>query len=346
MDAHEQPQDQERRALPRDASLGQRLGSLLKGALSFPKQTSYMPIDQAEAADEADDAAASQHSKRSLDLPRELSLRDRYSSSPRTSQSFPGDASKVASPRGKMRAPVSLSGGPTLGVEGSPSGSEASNVDTVPQRRALPRDASYLPDWVTQPHRQTPGQQGDGTGSPRLRLGPSVSTASLTSESEQGANAVALPFALTMVLPCFYHGSIPLTRGLPGLPCTYPGSTLVDALLGANSPPFVTHSACMLHKLPSTHACASALTMAHAIHCCCACWFPKDCCLLQTRALCRNGWTGPICQLGMPWGPDQNLKMIQSPPYPSSWPHPTSEQSTSSCHPRTHRPRTHSVMPS
>lgn len=196
MDAHEESesaQDQERRALPRDASLGQRLGSLLRGALSLPKQTSYMPIDQAEAADEAGDAATSQHGNRSLDLPRERSLRDRYSSSPRTSQSFPGDASKVASPRGKMWAPVSLSGGPTLGVEGSPSGSEASNVGTVPQRRALPRDASYLPDWVTQPHRQTSGQQGDGAGSPRLRLGLSFSSASLASESEQGADVVSLP---------------------------------------------------------------------------------------------------------------------------------------------------------
>lgn len=205
MDAHEQSepaQDQERRALPRDASLGQRLGSLLRGALS--KQTSYMPIDQAEAADEADDAAVSQHGKRSLDLPRELSLRDRYSSSPRTSQSFPGNASKLASPRGKMWAPVSLSGGPTLGVEGSPSASEDSNVGTVPQRRALPRDASYLPDWVTQPHRQTSGQQGDGTASPRLRLGSNCSSASLASESEQGADAVSLPPS-----------------------CTYPGTTML-----------------------------------------------------------------------------------------------------------------------
>lgn len=35
-----------RRALPRDASLGQKLGSLLRGALSLPKQASYVPVDE------------------------------------------------------------------------------------------------------------------------------------------------------------------------------------------------------------------------------------------------------------------------------------------------------------
>lgn len=169
------------RALPRDASLGQRLGSILKGALSIPRQASYTSL-----TGDDDDVEPREHSSRGLRnhvsfstqrhdadssnrvLPRELSLRERYGS-----QTLSRDPS-YSSPAGDSLA------GPT-----------AENVSSVPvspgRRRALPRDASYLPEWVTRSHSQTLRGAGSGIASPRSRLGTSASNASSASDPEWDA---------------------------------------------------------------------------------------------------------------------------------------------------------------
>ena len=141
-----------RRDLPHDTSLGQRLGSILKGALSLPKQSSYIPLsgDEAVYAIDMSDRPA---------IPRELSLRERYGSmslSREPSSSFPTDNHLL----------------------GCGAASDSSVLLSPGKRRALPRDASYLPEWVTRSHRQTASARGDGSASPRSRLGSSVSSAS------------------------------------------------------------------------------------------------------------------------------------------------------------------------
>ncbi len=96
-------------------------------------------------------------------LPRELSLRERYGS-----PSLSRDPN-YGSPAGKCHA-----------------GFEVDNESSLPlspgRRLALPRDASYLPDWVTRSHGQTP--RGHGNASPRSRLGTSPSSASAASDPE------------------------------------------------------------------------------------------------------------------------------------------------------------------
>ena len=169
-----------RRALPRDASLGQKLGSLLKGALSLPRQTSYVPVGEEAEVDPSDSSEDSQgsgdpslpKSHGSLShvgdvLPRELSLRERFGS-------------------------MSLSRGTsmTLPAEQSLIGSDVANDLPVPmspaRRRALPRDASYLPEWVTRTLGQGSHLHGDGQSSPRSRLGTTSSNASADSDPGDG----------------------------------------------------------------------------------------------------------------------------------------------------------------
>ena len=150
-----------RRALPRDASLGQRLGSILKGALSLPRQPSYTSLSGDEDFDSSDPWGDS--GRRAL--PRELSLRERY---------------------GSMSLSRDPSCSSTLGH--SFAGPEADTESPIPmspgKRRALPRDASYLPDWVTRTHGQTPRGSSIGNASPRSRLGTSFSSVSTSSDHE------------------------------------------------------------------------------------------------------------------------------------------------------------------
>lgn len=173
------------RALPRDASLGQRLGSLITGALSIPRQTSYTPVNGDDDVDSGQKSGrgirnhvsfsrqhSSLHDGNSSErvLPRELSLRERYGS-----LALSRDSS-YALPAGN-----SLAG---------PAAEHESSVPVSPgRRRALPRDASYLPEWVTRSHGQTPRGDGNGSGnaSPRCRLGTSVSNASTASDPEADA---------------------------------------------------------------------------------------------------------------------------------------------------------------
>ena len=201
-----------RRSLPRDASLGQRLGSLLKGALSLPRQSSYMPVDGDE---EVNDAAGSlsQQGRKSLTIQRELSLRERHNSlsrqssqrnsslsrhssqrysslSKQSSHSFLNEMFEVASSQtvGNSPGSLSLSKEPSLGVRGSPPEFEVSDEAPVlvssSKRRAPPRDATYPPEWVTRTLGQTSMHHRDGSASPKSRLGPSFSSTSVASDSE------------------------------------------------------------------------------------------------------------------------------------------------------------------
>ena len=171
------------RTLPRDASLGQRLGSILKGALSIPRQPSYTSIsgdDDFELTDQPEDFGRGKRGSVSFSsvlhdadspervLPRELSLRERYGSltlSRDPSYSFP--------------------------VGNTLDGPGAEHDSTLPvspgRRRALPRDASYLPEWVTRSRRQTARGNGTGSASPKCRLGTSVSNASSASDTDWDA---------------------------------------------------------------------------------------------------------------------------------------------------------------
>ena len=175
-----------RRALPQDASLVQRMGSVLKGALSLPRQSSYSslscdedfePFEALEDMDRRrlwqDRKSFSRRPSGLLDtdkfehvLSRELSLRERYGT-PSLSRN-----SSYSSPPGNSHA--ELGGDHEPAVPLSPG-----------KRRALPRDASYLPEWVTRSRGQTP--RGHGSASPRHRLGTSVSSASTASDLEGDA---------------------------------------------------------------------------------------------------------------------------------------------------------------
>ena len=202
-DLRDPAEHHERRSLPRGASMGQRLGSLLKGALSLPSQPSYMHLDDDE---EADDAAGplSQQDRKSLTLPRELSLRDRYSSLSRQSNQRYSSSSKQSShsflnemfeaaPQtvGNSPGSLSLSIEPSLGVKGSPPEFEVNDEAPMPvspsKRRAPPWDATHPPDWLTRTLGQTSTHHRDGSASPRSRLGPSFSSTSVASDStDQG----------------------------------------------------------------------------------------------------------------------------------------------------------------
>ena len=166
-------------ALPHDASLGQRLGSLLKGALSLPRQASYTSINGDEDVHSRESGSrirnhvsfsrkhnrlhAADSSERVL--PRELSLRERY-----------GSLTLSRDPSFGLPAGDSLAG---------PAAEYESSVPSSPGRqRALPRDTSYLPEWVTRSHGQTPRSNGNGSASPRCRLGTSVSNASTASDPD------------------------------------------------------------------------------------------------------------------------------------------------------------------
>ncbi|KAL0024068.1 hypothetical protein WJX79_002467 [Trebouxia sp. C0005] len=195
-----------RSSLPRDASLGQRLGAIVKGALSLPRQSSYMPVNGDQ---EVNDAAGG----KSLTIQRELSLREKYGSSSRqssqrnsslsrhssqrysslskqSSHSFLNEMFEVASCQivGTSSGSLSPSREPSLGVNGSPPDSEGSNEISVPvspsKRRAPPRDATHPPDWVTRTLGRTSMHHRDGSASPKSRLGPSFSSTSVASDSE------------------------------------------------------------------------------------------------------------------------------------------------------------------
>ena len=180
-----------RRALPRDASLGQRLGSILKGALSLPRQPSYTSLSGDEDFDSSDPYGDS--GRRAL--PRELSLRERFGSLSRQASSQPdADNAQRVLPRElslhERYGSMSLSRDPTYSspVGHSFAGPEGDTESPVPmspgKRRALPRDASYLPDWVTRTHGQTPRGNSNGNASPRSRLGTSFSSISTSSDHE------------------------------------------------------------------------------------------------------------------------------------------------------------------
>lgn len=176
-----------RRALPRDASLGQRLSSILKGALSLPRQPSYTSLSGDEDFDASDPYGDS--GRRAL--PRELSLRERFGSLSRQASSQPDadNAQRVLPRELSLReryGSMSLSRDPSCS---SPLGHSSAGLDAespVPmspgKRRALPRDTSYLPDWVTRTHGQTPRGNGNGNASPRSRLGTSFSSVSTSSD--------------------------------------------------------------------------------------------------------------------------------------------------------------------
>ncbi|DBA96111.1 TPA: hypothetical protein ACH3X1_001605 [Trebouxia sp. C0004] len=178
-----------RRSLPRDASLGQRLGSILKGALSLPRQPSYTSLSGDEDFDSSDPYGDS--GRRAL--PRELSLHEQFSSlSRQASNQLDADNAQRVLPRElslrERYGSMSLSRDPSCSspLGHSFAGPEADTELPVPmspgKRRALPRDASYLPDWVTRTHRQTP--RGNGNASPRSRLGTSFSSVSTSSDHE------------------------------------------------------------------------------------------------------------------------------------------------------------------
>ena len=171
------------RALPRDASLSQRLGSLLKGALSSPGQASYTSVNDDDDVDSRESSgrgvrsnvASFKQQSRLHDvnsservLPRELSLRERY-----------GSRTLSRDPSYSLLASDNLAG---------PAAEHESSMPVSPgRRRALPRDASYLPEWVTRSHGQTPRGDGNGNASPRCRLGTSFSTASTASDPDVDA---------------------------------------------------------------------------------------------------------------------------------------------------------------
>ncbi len=180
-----------RRALPRDASLGQRLGSILKSALSLPRQPSYTSLSGDEDFDSSDPYGDS--GRRAL--PRELSLRERFGSLSRqaSSQLDADNAQRVLPRELSLReryGSMSLSRDPSCSspLGRSFAGPEADAESPVPmspgKRRALPRDASYLPDWVTRTHGQTPRGNSNGNASPRSRLGNSFSSVSTSSDHE------------------------------------------------------------------------------------------------------------------------------------------------------------------
>ncbi len=204
-DLRDPAEDHGRRSFPRDASLGQSLGSFLKGAMSLPKQSSYMSLD----GDEEDDDGAgslSQQDRKSLTLPRELSLRDRYSSlsrqssqrysssSKRSSHSFLNEMFEAASSQTVDTTPgsLSLSREPSLGAKGSPPEfgvSDEAPVLVSPSKRRgiLPQDASLPPEWLTRTLGRTSMHHRDGSASPKSRLGPSFSSTSVASGStDQG----------------------------------------------------------------------------------------------------------------------------------------------------------------
>ena len=162
--------------LPQNASLGQRVGSLLKGALSINRQASYTSIHGDGDVSGGSDRGTKNHVSFSRQqsrlhgtdsservLPRELSLRERY-----------GSLSLSRDPSYSLPAGNSLAG---LAAE-----QESSMPSSPGRRRALPRDTSYLPEWVTRSHGQTP--RGNGNASPRSRMGTSVSNASTASDPD------------------------------------------------------------------------------------------------------------------------------------------------------------------
>ena len=177
----------ERRAPGRDANLSQRLGSMLKGALSFAKQPSYVPVN---GDDPSEDLGRSP-------LPRELSLRERYGSfsiSRQTSIMEESDSSQRVLPRElslrERYGSPSISREPSMSLpaEKSPTGLGAVHDSSLPMspgsRRALPRDASYLPEWVHRTLGRGPNHHGDGLSSPRSRLGTTSSNVSADSDGD------------------------------------------------------------------------------------------------------------------------------------------------------------------
>ena len=170
--------------------MGQRLGSILKGALSLPRQPSYTSLSGDEDLDSSDPYKDSGRS-----LPRELSLRERFGSlsSQASSQPDADNAQRVLPRELSLReryGSMSLFRDPSCSspLGHSFAGPEADTESPVPmspgKRRALPRDASYLPDWVTRTHGQTPRGNGNGNASPRSRLGTSFSSVSTSSDHE------------------------------------------------------------------------------------------------------------------------------------------------------------------
>lgn len=186
--SEQQPSGQKKQALPRDASLGQRLGSLLSKALSLPRQSSYTPLAVEADAEAADSShlppALTQPSELSLTgklrstkftgqsshvtdaasdlhqtMPHELSLRSRESSS----SLFREPSYSFLSQDSDLRTPPS----DPWGVPPSQLGPSPPS----PSRRPLPRDASYLPEWVNQSTGRPTTPEGD---EPSSALGSSL----------------------------------------------------------------------------------------------------------------------------------------------------------------------------
>lgn len=177
-----------RGALPREGSLGQRLGSVFSGSLLLPRQTSYMPVE--EEADAGGDESSRQQPLQVL--PTDVSLRERYGFASSFRHMPESEAKKGA--QQIMHDELSVSGEPshkmstldlTLGVRSSGLGSDPTD-ESAPlspsRRRALPRDASYLPEWVHGTLGRSSMAKGNGHSRPRLQLGNSFSSVGAASD--------------------------------------------------------------------------------------------------------------------------------------------------------------------
>ena len=195
--AGEKPLSKSKGAPPRDASLGQRLGSLFAGSSFLPRQTSYMPVEE-EAGAEGDESSRQRDMRV---LPRDVSLRERYGSA----SSFRQTGHVPESEAGKgthqlVHDELSVSGEPShslptldpalplppSGLGGGLGGDllDGSAPLSPSRRRALPRDASYLPEWVHRTLGQSPMARGNGVASPGSRFGNIFSSVSAASDDE------------------------------------------------------------------------------------------------------------------------------------------------------------------
>ena len=183
-DAREVLPGKSRRALPWEASLGQRIGSLLTGALSLPRQSSSMAMP--EEPDEEAVVSSGQPAPRAL--PRELSLRERYGSPslPRQTSRLPesqvsNSAQRTASQELRF---AERYGSPARQPSYTFPSAQPALFLSPSSRTALPRDASYLPEWVHRSLGRSSTLRGDGSSSPRSRLAPTFSAASSASQEE------------------------------------------------------------------------------------------------------------------------------------------------------------------
>ncbi|DBA80580.1 TPA: hypothetical protein ACH3X1_007841 [Trebouxia sp. C0004] len=178
-----------KRSLPRNASLGQKLGSLLKGALSLPRQASFIPFK-----DDAEDGPSdSSGDSRGSPMSRDPSFHESHGSLSLSGLSghFPNNAGDVLPHELTLRGSfgslsLSRDASMALPAEQSLIGFDGANDLPVPMspagRRALPRDASYLPEWVNRTLGRGPHLHVDGQSSPRSCFGTTSSNASAESD--------------------------------------------------------------------------------------------------------------------------------------------------------------------